>query len=711
MNNIIPQKIKMSIDIETRSKCPLKSTGVYPYAIHNTTEVLCIAYKINDQPTELIKPSGLNSYLTPEDISCPSLEMTEFLKYYNDPEVELHAFNETFERIVLKFNKFGLPKVSAKRWECTQVRAYYYNLPADLKTCAKALNLPVQKSDEGRLVMLQLSKGRNPSANNPDEYYERNRYPKKFEVLYSYCKTDVDVEAAISDYLAPIPKMEHELFNLDKEINATGLYIDEKSLDKAQAVDSLVKAQLQKNFMALTGLKTGQREKYMQHIKDEYNLSLENLRVETVEKILKKKEDYPEKFIKELEIRAQAEKKSLAKLKRFKQTMTPDKRIHGTLQFYGAASTGRWAARLIQSQNLPSRNVRKDIDDIFDKLNQLSAEEFLETYKNDNPVKVLASCIRGFITPPPDYKMFMVDYSAIEGRVVSTLGQVEEDLEAFNNDLCVYREFGKLAYGMTHEEAHALPKGSDERAVLKECILSLGYGVGYEKLGNRIHENTNEKVDIRCSKATCHKDPDNPRFMIHNCEAHRLVQLYRETRPYVRKYWKDMENAVFKAMATPGKVFIAGVFKFIKKGIFLHMRLPNGRVLRYPGAQIRKVHKWGKLRDEFIYRGESTGKKNADENADPDFNTKWRIKPMYGAKFFQNACQAIARDIMAEAMLRLQRTGRYKICLTVHDEIVGIFKDGEGTLNEVEALMVVRPDWMPEIPLAVEGEIVDRYKK
>jgi DNA polymerase len=702
----------MSIDIETRSKCDLKATGVYPYAIHPTTDIMCIAYKIDDQPTKIITPSNNKSVLMKEDFDNPSAEMVEFHDYYTRPEVELHAFNETFERLLFKFNKIGLPKVSATRWNCTMVRAYYYNLPADLKTCAKALGLPVQKSDEGRRIMLQLSKKRKPSKTNPEEWYTRDRYPEKFDVLYSYCITDVDVEAAISDYLAPVPDMEHELFNLDKEINATGLYIDHESVRKAQMVEQLAKADLKAQFRELTGgINPTQGEVYRAYVSDTYNIFLPNLQAATVEKMIKESEKYPPKLIQELKLRSQATKTSLSKLKKFLSCMTPDNRIHGALQFYGASSTGRWAGRLIQPQNLPSRNIRKDMDVIFKNLNSMTAEEFYHRYKDEDVIKVLSTCLRGFITPPPGHKMFMVDYSAIEGRVVSWLGDVESDLEAFRNGLCVYREFGKLAYGMSHDEAHALPKGSDERAVLKECILSLGYGVGHDKLGGRIFENTGEKIDIRCSKKTCHKDPENPDFIIHNCEARRLVQVYRETRPYVVKYWRQMESAVFKAMRDPDNVYSAGVFKFIKRGIFLHMRLPNGRVLRYPGAAIREVFKWGKHLDEFVYRGESTGIKTAEEKNDPDFSVKWRIQGMYGAKFFQNACQAIARDIMAEAMLRVQRTGRYKICLTVHDEIVGLFKPEEGSLNEVEALMTVNPDWAPDIPLAVEGELVTRYRK
>jgi len=715
---------KMSIDIETRSDLDLKKVGVYPYAVHASTRILCICYKLTiggvKQPTKRITP------LTDLDhLSCTDEIPKSFIDAWNNPDIELHAFNETFERIVMGFNQtLKLPRVKQDRWNCTMVRAYYYNLPADLKTCAIVLKLAVQKDTEGGRTMLQLAKKRKPSKNNPDLYYSREKYPEKFEILYDYCEVDVDVEDAISDYLAPLPAMEQALFELDKDINNTGLYIDLPAVERAKKVNALAKKDLIAEFIELTtyqtidggeevtvpGIKPTQRAKYLEYIKVRHGLELKDTKAETIEKILRSPDAFPAHFITELEVRSKATKSALAKLDKFSACTTPDNRIHGALQFYGASATGRWAGRLIQPQNLPSRNVRKDIELIFEDLMASTPAKFYEKYREQDVIKTLSSCLRGFIIPPPEHKMFMIDYSAIEGRVVAWLGDVTSDLEAFRNGLCVYREFAKTVFGMTHEEAHALPKSSPERAICKEGVLSLGYGVGHDKYGGRVFELTGESVDIRCKSDTCFKDESGR--MAHNCEAKRIVNLYRSSRSAITRMWNDVMSAVFAAMREPGTVHGTVHFKFVKRGIFLHMRIPSGRILRYPGAEVRMGKtSWGAEQLEFIYRGESTDKKNAEEMADPNFSMKWRIKRMYGAKFFQNGAQAIARDIMGEAMLRVQRSKRVKISLTVHDEIVGIFKEGDITLSEIEDMMTVVPDWCQGLPLAVEGEIVARYKK
>ena len=189
-----------------------------------------------------------------------------------------------------------------------------------------------------------------------------------------------------------------------------------------------------------------------------------------------------------------------------------------------------------------------------------------------------------------------------------------------------------------------------ERAICKEGVLSLCYGVGHNSYGEKVFTNTGEKVDIRCR---CRKVDGR---VNHTCKAHEIVQLYRGTRPGVTKLWRVMEKAALNALKNPGRVFKAGKrFKFCKRGMFLYMRLPNGRTLKYPGCDFAMVDKWGRgeLEPEIFYFGKETRKKNAAEIAQGDsFDINWRKKKMYGAKFFQNACQAIARDIMCEAMER-----------------------------------------------------------
>jgi len=706
---------KMSIDIETRSDIDLTKVGVAVYSQHESTVILCISFKLNNEKTYVIKPRDKREYLTHDDFNKMIPLNDHFLQKLQDPEVELHAFNESFERLLFRhcgFRTCGIPDVHYTRWHCTMVRALYFNLPASLKTCAKALGLDQQKDMSGSRNMLDLCKPRQKNwvtEAKPEKYYTRERpeWEEKYQNLYEYCRQDVEVEAAISDYLAPLPMHEQNLFNLDKRMNGNGVYIDVEAIKAAQKVEKIYKVDLVKKFKERTGLKPTQGVKVREYFNNKYSAGLKDMKATTIEKLMRKPLN-PE-FEKDLIIRNEAAKTSLSKLKKYIMCMTSDKKIHGAIQFYGASATGRFAGRLFQPQNLPSRNIYKNIDQLFRDLKTFSPEDFIEIYREEGVIKVLSSCLRGFIIPPPGEDLFQFDYSAIEGRVIAWLGGVENDLKTFRAGLCVYREFAKVVFGLSHEEAHALDKGSIQRAICKEGVLKLGYCVGHESYGNKLYEDTKEMIDVRCK---CKKDTEYGRIH-HTCEAHRVVTLYRSSRPGVTELWDKMGRAAIAAISTPDKVFKAGIFKFIKKDIFLIMRLPNGRTLKYPGAAVEYVDKWGNgnMSPQVHYFGHRKDKKSTEEIKDPDFTVNWRKKRMYGGKFFQNAAQAIARDIMCEAMERLEDTGTYKLSLTVHDEIVGTFKKGDGSVEEIEKLMIISPDWAKDIPLAVSGGIVERFCK
>jgi len=313
---------------------------------------------------------------------------------------------------------------------------------------------------------------------------------------------------------------------------------------------------------------------------------------------------------------------------------------------------------------------------------------------------------------PKGTKLVQYDFSSIEARVVAVLGDVTKVLKAFEDDLCVYKEACKEIFGYSHEKAHSLASDSWERKVAKEYELSLCYGVGHNSLGDRIYDNTDYKVDMRCK---CRIVGDKIK---HKCEAHRLVQMYRKDRLGVVHLWAKMEQAAIDAVTTEGVVFTAGVFKFVKKGIFLYMRLPNGRTLKYADAKIDMVDRWGDGREtpQITYRGKDSAPKTQTEYADKSYRDSWRICRLWGSKAFQHGSQAIARDIMAEALLKVESfdDGKYTIILSIHDELVASVNksaDEELIKEEMNLLMCQSPVWFPDIPLKVEGCTRDRFAK
>jgi hypothetical protein len=179
-----------------------------------------------------------------------------------------------------------------------------------------------------------------------------------------------------------------------------------------------------------------------------------------------------------------------------------------------------------------------------------------------------------------------------------------------------------------------------------------------------------------------------------------------------------MEQAAIDAVTAEGAVFTAGVFKFVKKGIFLYMRLPNGRTLKYADAKVEMVDRWGDGREtpQITYRGKDSAPKTQKEYADKNYRDSWRICRLWGSKAFQHGSQAIARDIMAEAALSVERfdNGKYTVILLVHDEsIVEVDENADEELikKEMNLLMCESPVWFPDVPLKVEGACHERFCK
>jgi len=682
--------MKMSIDIETRSRVDLRKCGVYKYAIGDSTDCLCIAYKVDDCPVKLF---------IPDEEEFP----IDFLVAWNTEDCELWAFNATFERLLFSHcicSKYELPPVPTERWFCSMALCYYYNITGGLDHCAKALNIGQRKDKKGSRILLQLAKPRKPSKDNPDEWFTKEKYPEKYDTLYKYCEQDVIVEALLHAELDLPPPIERELYLLDAKINARGLWIDIPSCEKALVISDQYKKKLITECKDITdGISPNQVAVLRDWLAISGGLQLQDLRAETVKMALELGH-VPAKARRILEIRQAVSKTSIKKINAFLNTLCPDNRIHGALQYYGASTTGRWAGRLIQPQNLPRGSGIVPADKLFKCLNKFTPKQFISQCENNNvsPLNLIGSAIRGMITAPDGYDMFIADYSGIEARVIAWLAEESSALEIFEAGLCLYKDMAGLIYGIP--DPQKIKKDDPKRFVGKEAILSLGYGVGAKKFMNTVNERLYELIKAKKAKAMTKP------------QAADIVTTYRRKYSNTRNLWYLSENIVL-ATLKDHKLHDLGKIAFKFDGFFLHTRLPNGRMLRYPACHTVKIDKWdnGELIDDIRYRGHRTGAKNLEEQADPDYHMHWRIIGMYGAKFIQNVCQAIARDIMAEAMIRAESAG-FQCILTIHDEIVAIApkKDKRSEEGLCEIMRKV-PVWVSGLPLDVEGKKVFRYCK
>jgi DNA polymerase len=183
--------------------------------------------------------------------------------------------------------------------------------------------------------------------------------------------------------------------------------------------------------------------------------------------------------------------------------------------------------------------------------------------------------------------------------------------------------------------------------------------------------------------------------------AEAIKRPWREAHPETVRFWKRLEKTAIEAVKNPGKAYKTGSIIFVQKGSFLFCKLPSGRPLcyAYPKIAVKYTDARGNDVYELSYMGLN------------QYTKKWERITTYGGKLAENATQATARDVMVEAMIRIEATGRYPLILTVHDELVPEVPKGSGSLEEFLALMEQKEPWMSDLPLAVDGWRGERYRK
>jgi DNA polymerase len=718
----------ITIDFETRSKADLKKVGAWVYAEHESTSVLCLAYKIDDAETKIWRAHKEDPL--PEDL---------FIAIASGEEVEAHnAFFELciWEQVCVA--RMGWPKICRKQWRCSAAKCAAHSLPRSLGEVAYALGLETQKDASGRRIMMKLSKPRKPTKTDPSVWHEK---PEDLEKLYAYCITDVEVEHAVSKRVPDLIPEEQELRLLDQEINCRGVSVDKQLVDSAIAIFKQVEKERNAVAQEITDGAVGsvsERDKVMEWA-EQRGYPLKGYTKEDIVSHLADK-NIPDDVREVLTIRQSLGKISVAKYPALKRLIAKDGAAHGLLLYHGA-NTGRWAGKLFQPQNLPKGNI-KDAETCIGVIKVRDAY-FLESMYGE-PMNALSSCIRGCLKPEDGKKMVVADYAAIEARVVMWMAGSEDGVEAFRkNDAGVGEDIYKIMAGTIYKKDPSDIQ-SGERQLGKTAILGAGFGMGGEKFFatctswgiDLTSAVTMEalKYDIEfLTKRTGAKNASPTDRMLHKnlqqiiapllktasleeivetmdsfslnagqSMARYIIHSYREKYPEVAGLWYGVQDAAFDAVAECGKEIYHESSRttwFVKDG-FLYARLPSGRCLAYCEPEIRKVKtSWGEVRDGVTFMG-----------VDPygRVGARWVRQGTYGGKLVENIVQGTARDLMAYAMKTVERHG-YEVILSVHDEL--ITQTTTGTVKELEELMSDTPTWADGCPVSAEGWEGDRYRK
>ena len=641
----------LHLDIETYSSAPLPKCGVYRYCDAPDFEILLLSYAFDDAPVVTV------------DMACGETLPDAFLHALEDANVLKIAHNAAFERVC--FSKHLGHWLDPAQWRCTMVMAWYQTLPGKLADVAVALNVTEKKMEEGKDLIRYFSMPCKATKTNGGRTRNLPRHaPEKWATYKAYNAQDVETERAVYKALLhhALPEHEWALYALDQCINDRGVRVDRLLVKNAMAVDLAFSQQAFQRAQELTGLENPGSVSQLKAWLADMDMPMESLS----KRIVQEKAAGAEGIVKELlELRLELSKTSVKKYESMARCICKDGRVHGLLQFGGASRTFRWAGRLVQAQNLPQNhlpdlNLARDIVRSGD-------EEQLELLFGSVP-NTLSELIRTAFIPRDGCRFIVADFSAIEARVLAWLAGEEWVLEEFRGKGKIYEA---TASRMFHIPQETIVKGHpnyEYRQKGKQATLSCGYGGGVGAL-----------------KAMGAKMPEE--------EMQPLVDAWRAANPHIVRFWNALGNAVSEVIEKHNSVRVGKVVVYRKEGHLL-IRLPGGRDLCYLSPRF-VTNRFGSRGIGYLAAGASG---------------KMELQETFGGKIAENCTQAIARDLLAHAMLNLEAAG-YPIVFHVHDEAVMEVPIGQGSVEEACRVMAIPPDWARDLPLRADGDEMAYYKK
>jgi DNA polymerase len=732
----------LHFDIETFSECDLKECGVYKYAEHPSTEMLCMTYRFGDGPVTLWIPDLTAEALRPQLVERLTAkfgdgakDITILIQCETPDDIYEHiipdettdmgrgqtrAHNHQFERVVMNGSagrKLGFPRIEIEQTVCTAAKAASHGIPRALGDACKATGA-YPKDDLGKIDMLMISK---PRRHKTEPRWTPTNAPDKFLNVYVYNVDDVLAESSLDTKIPELDADEQDIYELDQYINERGVLVDLPRVADAQFLVDEYKQQLEAQCIKMTcngwddedqGIKPTQHEKIANWIRENGWPNLADLQAETVKQLVQR-DDVPDNIKTMLKLYSTYGMKAVSKFETLPAMACADSALHG-LFLYHAANTGRWSSLGVQLHNM-FRGALDEHDDpavAIEAFEQRSLDLIRMMYPGLDPMKVLASCVRGMLISRPGYDLIANDFAGIESRVNAWLFDEQWKLDAFT----AYDEgTGPDLYKVAYARAFQIlidRVTKKQRQLGKVMELALGYeggvgafvtmvaayGIDLDDMAAQVlpilPEDVVESAEWLWKKQGQKLGVSHDVFIA--CDG--LKQLWRAAHPGIVQGWKDLREAAEQAVQHPGTAFKIPngkiIFKVVKYGEhqWLCMRLPSGRKLWYFSPR------WDADENQLRYMGIDT------------YTRQYTETSTYGGKLCENAVQAISRDLLVHAMLGCEDKG-YKIIMTVHDEIVSEVPQGWGSVEEMRAIMRKLPAWAKGLPVDVAGGRMHRYSK
>lgn len=659
-------------DYEARSRADIEEVGVAEYVKDPTTEILYLRFRLNDGPLQHWLPGD----------PVPAI--------FFDPTVYFVAVNAEFEIEITRFIasvRHGFPPLPDSRWVCVSSMAANAGLSQGLAKMSETLELGDEGKDKSaRLNMLRLCKPVGGKLNPDTGRYEGGEFdndPERHQRNFDYCGQDVIAEAAVVKQIPLLTERERRVWLLHRKINSRGVPINVPLCEGANAIVREYQEVLLNELVEVTDgeiTSIDQRDRIVDFAKQrgvEMRLNedeADNIRADTIKRLLPAIADPTVRRI--LEIRQLLGSAAVTKFNRMLCWVADDGQIYDGLTYYGAGP-GRWSGRGPQLQNLfRPKHDDETIEAAIPHIIRGDLDAVRSLSKGD-VFGLLASIVRSTLQAPPGKKFIISDFSGVEARVLAWLAGEERLLKLFRNNEDVYVAMAcdilqcgpdDIVDPVSKKPATAEQKR--RRQIGKVPFLGAGYQMAWEKL-----------------IATADKQAG---VTLTEQESRNIVDTFRGNNPAIPQFWRDIEGAA-KWVVSNGKPIVHPRFAFRMYGRWLVMRLPSGR--------------------ELFYRDPRFEKSETRKGMQLVYTSPKGKKQLYGGLLTENLDQATSRDLLVDAMFRLDALG-VDMRMTVHDETVSLCdEDDDVTPALVHAMMERTERWSEEIPVTAETHTGSRYNK
>ncbi len=645
----------LSIDLETYSDVDLPNCGVYRY-VEGDFHILLFAYAFDDEETKCI------------DMACEEQLPADVVDALQDDSIIKSAWNAQFERTCL--SKYLGTQLSPDSWQCTMVWAASLSLPLKLATAAQALKTAQQKDAVGERLIRYFSLPCKPTKANGGRTRNLPEHaPEDWKLFKSYCIQDVETERDIRRRLEKFPLMPQEwgFYHMDQRINDRGILIDKELVQQAIICNMAMSEEMTKRAYALTGLENPNSVSQLKGWLEERGIEVDSLGKKNVASLITDLDRHSadSEALDMMKLRLQMAKSSVKKYQAAERYICQDGRAHGLFQFSGANRTQRWAGRGVQLQNLPQNHI-STLDEARE-LVKLGCFDMIEALYGNTP-DILSQLIRTMLIPKEGCEFIVADFSAIEARVLAWLAGEQWRLDAFQRGEDIYCASASQMFGVPVVK-HGI--NGELRQKGKVAELACGYGGGAGALISMGALDMGLKED---------ELPD-------------IISSWRDANPEIVKFWYAVEKAAIETVKDHTDRTVGRIgFQFSANTLWIV--LPSGRRLAYIKPKLQP-NRFGRMALTFEGLGA---------------NNKWTRGETYSGKLTENITQATARDLLAEAMRRMELAG-LGIVGHVHDEVILEVPKGQYMVDDVCNIMNRNPAWADGLPLSSAGYTGNYYFK